>query len=89
MCFTAFPLEEQGQDPAKVVGVTTVSSARTELWELPFLNAPELWEGCRRCSCVLSVAGNMQGKFLNLVCLSEKSVNGEHKKKRVLIPVSL
>lgn len=82
MCFTAFPLEEQGQDPVKVVGVTTMSSARTELWELPFLNAPELWEGCRRCSSVAE-------KFLNLVCLSEKSLNGEHKKKRVLIPVSL
>lgn len=66
-----------------------MSSATTEFWELPFLDAPELQEGCRCNSCVLSVAGNMQGKFSNLVCLSEKSVHGEQKKKRVLIPVSL
>lgn len=89
MCFPAFPLEEQGQDPAKAVGVSTMSSATSELWELPFLDAPELQEGCRCYSCVLSVAGNVQGKFPNLVCLSEKSVNGEQKKKRVLIPISL
>lgn len=63
MCFTSFPLEEQGQDPAKAVGITTMSSAMTELWELPFLDALELQLGCRCYSCVLSVAGNMQGKF--------------------------
>lgn len=61
----------------------------TEFQELPSLSARMLWEPSRHCSCLLGVSGDRQGKFSELVCSSEKSVNGEREKKSVLIPISV
>ena len=71
----AFPPEEQGQDPAKAVAVTTVGSTTPELVDLPFLDAHGLWEGRRSFTSLLGVWGEA-GKILKLVGSSERSVNG-------------
>lgn len=88
-CVTAFPLEEQGQDPVEAVVVTVVCSASSRFQELPFLNAPVLQEVRRHCSCLLGVSGERQRNFLKLMCLSKKAVNGTYKKKSALNPVSV
>lgn len=82
---TSFPLDGQG----KAGAVTTVDSATSEFGELPFPDAHLLQEVQWPFSCLPGMSGERQGRFSKLGCSSEKSVNGEHRKKSVLIAAFL
>lgn len=86
---TSFPLDGQGQGPAQAAVVTAVGSATSEFGELPFPNAHMLQEVRWPFSCLPGMSGERQGKFSKIGCSSEKSGNGECRKKNVLIAASL